>query len=262
MSELTVGSLSGLSSNSFVIGVQPGSQLAVDGLTTLDGTPAYRYVTTLYYTSSGTFTKATYPWLRAIRVKCVGGGGGSGGNTATGSGQVSPANSGGGGGYAEKFITNIAGLSASETITSGLGGAAGAAGLNNGSAGGSSVAFGVTATGGGKGDGAIAFPLADSFPLTAAGGSGSGADLVVTGSPNFGAVALNSLRVIPSVSGGSFLAGGLSDNVADSGAAERFARVGNFPGGGALGPTKAQNSATNRAGAAGGNGIVIVELYA
>jgi hypothetical protein len=222
----------------------------------------YVFVETVYFTSSGTFSKATYPWLRAIRVKMVGGGGGSGGNTATGANQVSAGSSGGGGGYAEKFITDIAGLSSSETITRGAGGAAGAAGANNGSAGGSSSAFGVTANGGGGGGGAGVLAVVDFFPTTAAGGSGSGADLVVPGGPSLCAVAVNANRVIPSASGGSFLASGLSLSVADFGTGERPAVAGNFPGGGAVGPAKAQNSSTNRAGAAGGNGIVIVELYA
>ena len=42
----------------------------------------YRYLTTLYYTSTGTFSKASYPNIRAVVVKCQGAGGGSG---ATGS---------------------------------------------------------------------------------------------------------------------------------------------------------------------------------
>jgi hypothetical protein len=39
----------------------------------------YQYRERFTFTSSGTFVKADYPWLRAIRVRCVGGGGAGGG---------------------------------------------------------------------------------------------------------------------------------------------------------------------------------------
>jgi hypothetical protein len=261
MSELTVGSLSGLSSNSFVIGVQPGSQLAVDGLTTLDGTPAYRYVTTLYYTSSGTFTKATYPWLRAIRVKVCGAGGGGGGAGTTGSNQNASATGGGGGGYAEKFITDIAGLASSVTVTRGSGGAGGAAGVNSGSVGGSSSFGTVVGNGGGGGDGRSAEAVnpgqAAQFP--SGGGTASGGDLNINGKgggvPQHSGIAT---LAIFSDSGSSFL--GLGFQISLSGGAngsDSFAI-----GAGGRGGANAQSSATARTGGAGGNGIVIVELYA
>jgi hypothetical protein len=78
---------------------------------------AFAFVETVYFTSNGTFTKADYPWLRAIRVKCQGGGGGGGRAVATSSSTVSAGDGGGGGGYAESFITNIASLDASVTVT-------------------------------------------------------------------------------------------------------------------------------------------------
>ena len=55
-----------------------GEKLVFDG-TNWVNLEGYVYVDTVYFTSSGTFTKATYPWLRAIRVKCQGAGGGGGG---------------------------------------------------------------------------------------------------------------------------------------------------------------------------------------
>jgi hypothetical protein len=54
------------------------------------GTASYNLVQTLYYTSSGTFTKASYPWLRAIKVKVQGAGGGGGGCATTAAGGVAP----------------------------------------------------------------------------------------------------------------------------------------------------------------------------
>jgi len=52
------------------------AQLADDAVTGAKLAQGYTYHSTVYFTSSGSFTKASYPWLRAIRVKVVGGGGG------------------------------------------------------------------------------------------------------------------------------------------------------------------------------------------
>jgi hypothetical protein len=62
-----------------------GQKLVFDGTNWVNLT-GYVYVDTVYFTSSGTFTKASYPWLRAIRVRCQGGGGGGGGTNANGTG--------------------------------------------------------------------------------------------------------------------------------------------------------------------------------
>jgi hypothetical protein len=48
----------------------------VSGAAAVDG---FVFKETIYYTSNGTFAKADYPWLRAIRVRTIGGGGGGGG---------------------------------------------------------------------------------------------------------------------------------------------------------------------------------------
>src|SRR5690606_34295960 len=108
----------------------------------------YVYGGTVYFTSSGTFTKADYPGLRAVRVKVQAGGGGGGGAAGTSPGEEAAAAGGGGGEYAESFIP-ASGLSAAETITVGTGGSGGAAGFNIGSTGGDS-SFGshVVAKGG------------------------------------------------------------------------------------------------------------------
>jgi hypothetical protein len=141
----------------------------------------YTYVTSVYFTSSGTFTKASYSYLRALRVRMVGGGGGSGGTASTSGIQRAFSGHGGGGGYAEKFITNIVGLSSSETITVGAGGAAGSAGANDGGTGGTSSAFGVSATGGTGGAGAAAVSSGQVTRNGGAGGTGSGGDFHITG---------------------------------------------------------------------------------
>jgi hypothetical protein len=79
----------------------------------------YTFVETAYFTSSGSFVKATYPYLRAIKVRLVGGGGGGCGVATNADGCGT---GGGGGGYAERFYTDIASLDASVTVTVGAAG--------------------------------------------------------------------------------------------------------------------------------------------
>src|SRR6266545_1626907 len=97
----------------------------------------YRFSQTVYYTANGTFAKASYPGLRAVRVRLVGGGGGSGGRAATAAGEATESGGGGGGGYCEKWISAAA-LGTSEAVTVGAGGTAGASGGGSGAGTGSS----------------------------------------------------------------------------------------------------------------------------
>jgi hypothetical protein len=89
-------------------------------------TGGYLYAGTVYFTSSGSFVKADPLGtgdigLRAIRVRCQAGGGGAGGVPATTT-QAAVSVCGGGGSYAESFITDIASLPTSVTVTRGSGG--------------------------------------------------------------------------------------------------------------------------------------------
>jgi hypothetical protein len=195
----------------------------------------------LYYTSSGSFTKATYPYLNAIRVKCQGGGGGGAGSPTSGSG-CNPA--GGGGGYAESFITDIAGLAGTVTVTRGAGGAGGAAGAN-GVAGGDS-SFGTAVIG----NGAAATDLAN--VKGGAGGAGTG-DLIVRGGGGQGFLPSGQSS---SQGAGSFLGGAREAQYSNI---TRTGDSGVLYGGGGNGGMRVT---TNAAGGAGANGIVIVELYA
>jgi hypothetical protein len=211
----------------------------------------------LRFTSSGTFTKATYPWLRAIKVKCQGAGGGGGGINSTGSNEIAIGSGGSGGVYSESFITDIAGLATSVTVTVGAGGAGGFAGSTNGSTGGAS-SFGslVSANGGfggalGSAQGVVGFPVVP--PRGATVGTGN---LVIPGGAAFSSPQTRTDFLFPSLAGGSFL--GASDqntNVSQAG----LTGLGYGSGG-----TSAQNSASQsgRAGGPGAPGIVIVELYA
>jgi hypothetical protein len=222
------------------------------------GVNAYNFVQTLYYTSSGTFTKASYPWLRAVRVRVQGGGGGGGGVAATTSGQFLAAGGGGGGGYAEGFITNIAGMADSVTVTVGAGGA-GAISANTGAAGGTSAfTAAVQAAGGSGGDGlgGIAFwlPAAGGF-----GGSGNG-DLVILGGDGGDGNNVNTNGGYGGHGGSSVFAGQLKTTAAWQSNSD--GRQGKLFGGGGGGAAAGQSSGVARNGGAGRNGIIIMELYA
>jgi hypothetical protein len=226
----------------------------------------FRYVGTRYYTSSGTFAKAD-PFgdssfdgakLRAIRVRMVGGGGGGGSVGATGAGQVA-ANAGGGGGcYAESFITDIAGLTTSVTVTRGGGGAAGSSG--GASSFGSGEAFEVSAVGGGSigSRGAVAPPMGSLGG--AVGGSTGVGDLVIPGQGSPAVVTVeDALRCSNGSSGGSFLGGGVETFRPGFPAAQNGLAGKLFGGGG--GGASATQSLSGATGGTGGNGIVIVDVF-
>jgi hypothetical protein len=197
----------------------------------------------LYFDTVGTatFTKATYPWLRAIRVTCAGSGGGGGGSGTNNVG----ASGGGGANTAISFITNIAGLASSVTVTVAGGGAGGAAGNNNGGNG-SASSFGSL--------------------VSAAGGAGGFADGGTTGTKvgtTTGQIILRGQDSegggpdVPSTAGGAaHLCGGTRGIRAGAqGGGLSNPDVGGGGGGGG------RRTTTNQSGGAGAQGIVIVELF-
>lgn len=215
------------------------------------GTVAYTYVQTLYFTSNGSFTKASYPWLRAVRVRCQGAGGGGGGSSA---GESTGEGGGGAGGYGEAFV--LAGsLSASETIIVGSGGSGAADGTVGGSGGGN-ASFGSHAQGnGGTGAGINGIP--------GDGGSGSG-DIVFQGGAGGSGMFGGGGDLIPGGSGGSAHLGGGGRGGRgglDSGAYSPGQKGRNYGGGGG-GAQNIGSSTSSRAGGNGAPGLVIVELFA
>jgi hypothetical protein len=100
----------------------------------------YTYVESIIYTSSTTFSKANYPWLRAIGAHVLAGGGAGGGAVATTTGQASVGGGGAAGGYAFRFITDIGSLPTSATVTIGAAGAS-ASGAVGGTGGNSSFLY-------------------------------------------------------------------------------------------------------------------------
>jgi hypothetical protein len=225
------------------------------------GVDSYRFVETIYFTSNGTFTKATYPWLKALRVKCQGAGGGGGGVAAAGVANSAVSGGGGGGAYGEKFITDISGLDASITVTVGASGSGGAAGNNAGAAGGtSSFGSAVSTNGGGAGPGGAA-GVGDRFTANGAGSNtASGVDLKVGGSGgSFNASTPTSGRV---ENGGNAFLGNPGNGISIlSGGQNAGGAVARGYGAGGCGAIDIASNVA-RAGSSGAAGIVIVELYA
>jgi hypothetical protein len=215
----------------------------------------YRYVDTIYYTSSGTFAKADYPWLRAIRVRVVGGGASGGGAEITGAGVVSVGSGGSAGGYSESFITDIAGLTASVTVTRGAAGV-GVVGAS-GAAGGSS-SFGAIVTANGGNAGPLRAATAPATLIIGAVASSAGTGQVATGG-EAGAIGVGLTTTFNNGgNGGSSVFGGGGAGTTFNQNGQNATGFGSAGGGGA----NAQNQATARSGGNGANGIVIVELYA
>ncbi len=215
----------------------------------------YRFSQTVYYTANGTFAKASYPGLRAVRVRLVGGGGGSGGRAATAAGEATESGGGGGGGYCEKWISAAA-LGTSEAVTVGAGGTAGASGGGSGAGTGGATSFGafMTGSGGGGGNGSVA--AAGGMADGGTGGGTSGTpDFAVSGSSGFSGRWISAQTVRHNRGGASVLSTTVGNFADTSGGS-----VGRNYGGGAAG-VRANASTAAAAGQAGAPGIVIVDIY-
>lgn len=220
----------------------------------------YSYRETVRFTSSGTFTKSAYPWLRAVKVMLVGGGGAGGSVPATSAGVHSTGSGGGGGGYAEKFIaSNDIGGSVAVTVGAGGSPVAGGTGTPGGS--GSSSSFGalVVASGGVGGE-----------------NYASNANYVI-GQVGVGGTGTAGDRMLPGATGSSgggmatfgFGGGGGDSQLGVGGgavytpvtAASVAGKPGDGYGGGGSG-AGGNASSPARLGGAGSPGVVVVELYA
>lgn len=217
-----------------------------------------RYVQTVTFTASGTFTKADYPWLRGVRVRVQAAGGAGGGAPSNPANQHSSGGGGGGGGYAEKFLQASA-LAASETVTIGAAGAPGAAGAGGGNAANSSFGNHAVATGG-LGGGIAATSGLMIGALGGNGGEGTTGDLLVDGQS--GGMGSGYATLGHGGLGGSAVLGGGGRGAytgAGSGTAQG-APGGQYGGGG--GGSSSNSGGAAIAGSAGGPGIILVDLYA
>ena len=219
-------------------------------ITTINTNSAYELIT---FTADGTFTKASYPWAKNIRVRAIGGGGGSGGAAATTGSEVSGGGGGGGGAYAEAHAA-VSALAASVTVTVGTGGAAEADG------GDSSFGSIVAAGGGSAGTAGTVQPTAITavFGAPGAGGVATAGDVQMNGGDAAAGFALAVNRLYGSDGGAGALSGIQSRSVAGGGGAAGSG--GNLYGGGASGSSTG-GAQSARAGAVGAAGIVIVELF-
>ena len=247
-----------------LVGGTAGQFVQSAGTAGIQYTDGYLFRETVTFTSNGTFTKADYPWLKAMRVKLVGGGGGGGWANTTTSGQVAVAGGGGGGGYSEKFIVDIAGLSVSETVTVGSGGSGSIFGGATGSNGGSSSFASVSGSGGGLGGNRnAATPPTDPGTLGPP-GSGSGGDLnFQANEPPLLYPASAAVVAQYRLGGNTFLTPNGSQFakvIAATNGGLNGANATQFGQGGG-GGCNAQNQATGRDGGDGAAGVVIMELF-
>ena len=241
------------------------SDVTIDG-EAWGGVPRSSYIR--IYTASDTWTKPSGSSFQQARIIAVSGGGGGGG-----AGTANQKGGGGGGGAAAYKLIVAASLGATETVTVGALGAGGAAGDNNGAAGGTS-SFGahVSCTGGSGGNasnGAVA---------SAAGGTASSGDLNYNGRKGgppgatttdgkghggaAGGAYLDGGITLPNVTD-TFPVGGLIGQWAGGGGVSYFADTttnaagnpgGHYGGGGAGGT----DDTATRAGGDGGPGVVVV----
>jgi hypothetical protein len=226
------------------------------GLASMQG---YRLLQTLVYTSSGTFTKASYPGLKAIRIRAVGGGGGGGSAATASTGNHSAGGGGGGGGYAEKFVQAVS-LATSETVTVGAGGSGGSGGGGVGSAGGSSWLGSFISANGGLGGQTFGNVALMVGALGGAGGTAPTGDFKASGGP--GGIGHGYATLAHGGHGGSSIFGGGGAGMYDgAGGAINIGNPGIVYGGGGGGAAVNAGSAAGASGGAGAPGVVLVEVY-
>lgn len=233
----------------------PPSGLYIMGQSPASASPGYRFVDIVTFTTTTAITASDYTGIQAVRQRMVGGGGGGGGVPATAAGQAAAAAGGGGGGYSETLIASPSFVAL--TVNIGAAGTGGAAGANNGTAGGQTTGLGsFVANGGGGGEGGTA---AATGQVTAGGMGGTATGDIGT----FGGDGGNGMRVggfaVQQGFGGWSQFGGSrqapGNNLGGAGATAHL-----YGGGG----SGAFNQASQAAAAAGGNGtagLIVWELY-
>lgn len=246
-----------------------GNVLTSNGTTWTSATPAAGYVgpNGQVFTTSGTFTIPT--GVTAIKVQVVGAGGGGGGSSSNNcSGGCG--GGGGGGAVARQWFTGLT-PSNTLTVTIGAAGTAGGAGSAGGTGGTSSIASGTqtittTSAAGGVGGnggppnsggsgGAGGTTVANSAWTNVGGRGGDssiGNGIAGSGGSSGGGRAGNSGQFPSTPGGGPFGSGGIGGGPDASGS------VGTGYGNGGGGSTSAQGG-TNKSGAAGLAGFVVIE---
>ncbi|WMI34459.1 hypothetical protein SEA_DAMASCUS_21 [Microbacterium phage Damascus] len=219
----------------------------------------YRFAQRVIFTSSGTFSKASYPGVRAIRVLAVGGGGSGAGSGGASGGMNSYGTGGGSGAYAESFITDIAGLATSVAVTVGAGGAATANGALQGNSG-SASSFGTAVVAGG-GEGGYPKPNSalGAYIRGGLGGVATAGDIQQAGTVGGKGSGRDTLAQAGDGASSVFGGGGLGNAGGGGSASYAGAPGGAYGAGGGGAATNAGGSAA--ASGAGASGVVIVEIY-
>lgn len=197
------------------------------------------------------FTKADYPWLARIKVQVQGAGGGSAGANAADSEAL--ARPGGAGGGWSMSLIEVASLGAVETIVVGAGGAGGVGNATGSGGGNSSFGGSVIAPGG---DGGSASMTTGSTPDAVSGVVGPTAgtgDQVSGGGNSGGAIRLSGVKALSGAGGDSQLGQGGGARASEGGGTASRGR-----GAGAGGSVSFGASVD---GVAGGDGLVVIELY-
>lgn len=205
---------------------------------------------------STNFTKASYPGLRKVHVRVVGGGGGGAGANSSGGASIAQP-SGSGGGYSESLL-DASSLGASESVVVGAGGPGGNGGNVGGANGGTSsfggfvIAFGGTGAPASMPVGSGEWWSQGAYPS----GAGTG-QIAITGSPggfSHRAGIDASCQVWPGgSSGGGYGNGG--NGIVQHG----FGSDGGNYGGGGSGAIS--NIGNNQRGGNGAQGAVFLTLY-
>lgn len=215
-------------------------------------------VVTQTFTGNGTYTPTA--GMKFCIVEVVGAGGGGGGTAATTGTNVAGAGGGAGGGYARKTFSSAT-IGASQTVTIGTAGTAGAAGNNNGGTGGTTT-FGalLQATGGGGGVGSGA--ASGAAALGGSAGIGSLGDVNSSGQAGFNAwgYGIAGFGQVTSGNGGTSCLGGGARSVSAGFSGSVAGIAGTGYGGGGSGAVGAGTS-TAAAGGAGAAGFCIVTEY-
>ena len=225
-------------------------------VTAVTNVTAYRLKGITYLTSGTAATYTTPANVRAIYVECVGGGAGGGGVDGQGAGTGAGAGGGSGAGCVAKLITSP---SATYTYTIGAGGAGGASGVNNGVDGGNTTFTDgtITLTGsGGNGGLGLQASATNANYQGAAGGDGSGGDIVIGGQRGGARTRGNFAQYFGGFGGGSIFGQGNGGAGGTNAAGEAAVRYGCGGGGGGT-----DGTTSNYAGGAGFQGVIRITEY-
>ena len=227
-----------------------------ENTTTWQNSSGAQFLQRVIFTSSSTFTKATYPGLRKVLVRVQGGGGAGGGAASPAAGNSAMGGGGGGGGYAESWL-DASSLAASVTITVGAGGTGvSAADGNNGS----SSSFGATVVAGGGFGGVTRAASSSPFGTQGGqGGVGTAGDLLLSGTAGEQGWGDGQLGISGSGGASQMGGGGRGQRTIAGSASFAGASGGNYGGGGSGALTSAAGAAV--AGGSGAGGVIIVDCY-